>query len=110
MHINFTWRSDKPDREDLAQFWHLCRANNDDWRVCDQQPLGARLPTRLWYSGMADSETWATPLPADLELGTYSVFTGLYRQRDQERLPVANADGTPFTDAIVPLGSLTIDA
>ena len=79
------------------------------WFVYDHQPLGPRLPTRLWYSGLADSETWQAPLPADLAPGRYSVFTGLYRARDQERIPASGAEGTPWLDARVPLGSLLVE-
>ncbi|MCY3915340.1 MAG: hypothetical protein OXG49_04940 [Chloroflexi bacterium] len=110
MHVDFRWRTDADGSEDYAQFLHFIHEESGALWSFDQQPLGPRLPTRLWYSGMADTEAWAAPLPADLESGTYAVFTGLYRQSDLERLPVENADGTPFIDASVPLGSLQIDA
>ena len=67
------------------------------------------MPTRLWYSGMVDMGTWAAPLPADLAPGNYAVYTGLYRQSDTERLPVASADGTLFADARVPLGTMNTE-
>ncbi len=107
--IIFSWRSETEGREDLAQFLHLGNTESGEWRVFDQPPLGARLPTRLWYSGMADTETWAAPLPTDLAPGNYAVYTGLYRQSDKERLPVANADGRLFPDARVPVGVLTVE-
>ena len=92
------------------QFLHLGHVESGALcRSMTSSPLGPRLPTRLWYSGMVDTQTWAVPLPADLESGGYAVFTGLYRQSDLERLPVENADGTPFIDAAAPLGSLKID-
>ena len=75
--------------------------------VYDQQPLGPRLPTRLWYSGLADSETWRVPLPADVAPGRYAVYTGLYRANDKERLPAVGADGALFPDARIPLANLT---
>ena len=107
--ITFTWRSDEPGQEDLVQFLHLGNEETGTWWVHDQQPLGSRLPTRLWYSGLADSETWQVPLPADLMPGRYLVFTGLYRTRDLERIPTRDADGTPWLDARVPLGILIIE-
>lgn len=110
MPVAFRWRMDAEGREDYAQFLHFVHDESGALWSFDQQPLGPRLPTRLWYSGMVDRETWAAPLPAELGSGSYTVFTGLYRQRDLERLPVKNVDGTPFTDAAVPLGTLTIDA
>ena len=107
--IPFFWRSDVDGSEDFVQFLHFGHEDSDFWWGFDQQPLGARLPTRLWYSGLADSEVWQVPFPADLAPGRYAVYTGLYRLRDQERLPVSDTDGTPFVDARVPLGDITIE-
>ncbi len=109
LSMSFTWRSDVDSQEDHVQFLHLGREESGEWFVYDQQPLGRRLPTRLWYSGLADSETWSVPLPADLAPGRYSVFTGLYRARDQERVPAANVDGEPWLDARAPLGTMIIE-
>ena len=109
LNLKFTWRSDSQGLEDHAQFLHLGHAESGEWFVYDQQPLGARLPTRLWYSGLADSEVWSVPLPADLAPGRYDVFTGLYRARDKERVPTTDADGAPWLDNRVALGSLLIE-
>ncbi|MDE2774587.1 MAG: hypothetical protein OXI77_01470 [Chloroflexota bacterium] len=35
------------------------------------------MPTRLWYSGLADSETWALPPPEDLAAGFPSMTAPL---------------------------------
>ncbi|MCY4020902.1 MAG: hypothetical protein OXG39_15925 [Chloroflexi bacterium] len=109
LEITFSWRSDESGDEDHVQFLHFGREKTSEWFVYDQQPLGPRLPTRLWYAGLADSEAWQVTLPADLPPGRYSVFTGLYRARDQERVPARQADGRPWLDARVPLGSITIE-
>ena len=124
LKIAFTWRTDVAGQEDIVQYLHLGHVSpprdggsveggaesveSGEWFVYDHQPLGPRLPTRLWYSGLADSETWQVPLPADLAPGRYNVFTGLYRARDQERIPASGAEGTPWLDARVRLGVLTI--
>ena len=107
--INFAWRSKAEGREDHVQYLHLGHVETGAWFVYDQQPLGPRLPARLWYSGLADSETWRVPLPADLAPGQYSVFTGIYRARDQERVPASNSTGERWLDARVLLGALTIE-
>ena len=107
--IPFTWRADTPSSEEYAQFLHIGNEESGEWWVYDQQPLGARLPTRYWYSGLVDTEIWEVPLPADLPPGRYSVFTGLYRVSDKERLSATQPDGTRFVDARVPLGILTIE-
>ena len=124
--IPFTWRSDVSGQADYIQFLHLGHVSppreggsmeegaesveSGEWFVYDQQPLGSRLPTRLWYRGLADTETWQVPLPADLEPGEYRVFTGLYRAGNQQRVPATDRDGTPFVDARVPIGAITIEA
>ena len=84
--LTFTWRSNMDSREDHVQFLHFVHGESGDFWGYDQQPLGARLPTRLWYKGLADSETWAVPLPADLAPGRYEVFSGLYRPINQKRV------------------------
>ncbi len=107
--IAFEWRAESDGGEEFVQFLHLGHEESGEWWVYDQQPLGARLPTRLWYAGLVDSVTWEVPLPADLAAGRYAVLTGLYRKSDRERLPAKDADGTPYVDARVPLGFMVID-
>ncbi|MCY3832178.1 MAG: hypothetical protein OXG85_04115 [Chloroflexi bacterium] len=109
LNIIFAWRSDGAGLGDYSQFLHFVHTESGEWWGYDQSPLGPRLPTRLWYAGLADSETWHIPVPSDLAPGRYDVFTGLYRISDQERLPVTDADGTPWLDNRVALGSLIIE-
>ena len=106
--IEIGWRSEQDTSEDYSQFLHFVNRENGEWWGFDQPPLGRRLATRLWYSGLADTETWQVPLPHDRVPGTYSVFTGLYGLDDFERLPATSPDGIAYTEARVPLGSLTI--
>ena len=74
------------------------------WWVYDQNPLGARLPTRLWYKGLARQRNLAsTAAGRYLAPGRYRVFTGLYRTRDLERIPARDGDGDHFGDNRVPL-------
>ncbi len=110
LSISFSWHSESAGQEDHSQFLHFGHVDSGEWWVHDAQPLGPRLPTRLWYSGLADSETWQVDLPPDLQTGRYQVFTGLYRSHDSERVPASDANGEPFVDARVPLGTLTIAA
>lgn len=108
LFIAFSWRSDVAGAEDYAQFLHLLHQETGAFFGYDQEPLGPRIPTRLWYAGLSDTEDWRVPLPADLAPGRYNVYTGLYRARDQERLPASDAAGSPFQDARAPLGKLTV--
>ncbi len=56
MTIPFTWRSEIAGGEDHIQFLHVGHAESGEWWIYDQHPLGRRLPTRLWFSGLNDSE------------------------------------------------------
>ena len=103
-----TWEATKDGTEDWTQFLHFVHEETGALWNHDQQPLGARLPTRLWYEGLRDTETWQITIPEDLAPGRYAVYTGLYRLSDLARLSVSDADGMPLPDARVPLGFLTI--
>ena len=109
LSISFDWRADADDLVDYTQFLHFVHEESGEQWGYDQQPLGTRLPTRLWYSGLADSEIWRVPVPADLAPGTYELFTGLYRASDLERLPARDSAGVPYADSRVPLGSVKIE-
>lgn len=108
LRLRFEWFSEVHGQEDYVQFLHFGHKDSGEWWVYDRQPLGPRLPTRLWYRGLADAETWEAPLPLDLAPGKYDVYTGLYRLLDRERIPVKDADGAPWRDARVLLGSVSI--
>ena len=106
LSLRFAWRSDVDSVEDHVQFLHFVQEDSGAWWGYDQQPLGPRLPTRLWYAGLADSETWTVPLPADLAPGRYALYTGLYRASDLVRVPAHDVAGQPRRDARILLGHL----
>ncbi len=108
--IPITWRSNADSREDYSQFLHFVHVESGAQWGYDQPPLGLRLPTRLWYAGLTDTETWQVTLPPDLAQGQYDVFSGLYNSRDLQRLPATDPAGALYLDARVSLGSLTIDS
>ncbi len=109
LDVAVAWRSVADDHDNYSQFLHFVHTESGEWWVFDQLPLGPRLPTRLWYNGLADSETWQVPLPADLAPGHYEVFTGLYRFSDLKRVPVKDPNGMPWLDNRVALGSLIVE-
>lgn len=108
--VSMAWRAELEDSQTYIQFLHIGNEETGLWHVYDQEPLGQRLPTRLWYSGLADSETWEVPLPYDFPPGSYKVFTGLYRSQDKERVTATNSDGAQFKDARIPLGALMVQS
>ena len=110
MSITVAWRNSETGNEDYIQFLHFVHVETGVQWGHDQQPLGARLPTRLWYSGLVDSETWQVPLPADSRArdATMSspVSTG---SATRSAFPRPTPTGAPFQDARIPLGSLIIE-
>lgn len=117
--FSFTWQTETLGNDDYSQFLHFVpvsspeageanASENSQWWGFDQLPLGARLPPRLWYSGLQDSEIWEVPIAADVEAGNYALFTGLYRQSDLARLAASDKDGRLYADDRVPLGFLMI--
>lgn len=118
--FSFYWEAERPGSEDYSQFLHFVPVSspeagaagavgNGQWWGFDQLPLGERLPTRLWYSGLQDSETWEVPIPAEAAAGNYALFTGLYRLSDLARLAASDKDGMSYADARVPLRTLDIE-
>lgn len=108
LKLTFTWSSAADGVEDMVQFLHFHHEESDFIWVHDQPPLGSRLPTRLWYAGMVDQETWQIALPAELPIGSYQLYTGLYRSSDTERITALDEDGAEIRDAIIPLASIEI--
>ncbi len=109
LSITFTWISEHGDHVDMSQFLHMRHLQSDEYWTHDQQPLGDRMPTRLWYAGLMDSETWSLDLPADIEPGLYTVYTGLYRASDGQRIAaVDHADQRWPADRII-IGTLEVD-
>ncbi|MCY4009174.1 MAG: hypothetical protein OXF22_05425 [Anaerolineaceae bacterium] len=108
LKLTFLWSSAAAGVEDMVQFLHFHHEESDFIWVHDQPPLGARLPTRLWYPGLVDQETWQITLPADMPKGRYQLYTGLYRNSDTERIAAYDASGNEIQDDIIPLGSIEI--
>ena len=108
LNVAFTWSSANDGTEDAVQFLHFHHEESDTIWHHDQPPLGARLPTRLWYTGLEDREAWQIDLPDDLPTGRYQLYTGLYRSIDTERITAYDESGNEFQDAIIPLGTIEI--
>ena len=108
LNVSFTWSTANDGAEDWTQFLHFVHEESGYFWNYDQPPLGARLPTRLWYAGLADQETWQFTLPADLPAGRYQLYTGLYRLSDLARMTVYDVFGESLPEARLPLGFIQI--
>ena len=109
LSAHFAWRADVDGEDDFIQLLHLQHSDSGQVFAFDQPPLGARLPTRLWFGGLAEAETWHAPLPADMPPGRYQVLTGLYHSSSIERVPARDARGGQFRDMLVPLGDVLLE-
>ena len=109
LSAHFAWRADVDGEDDFIQLLHLQHSDSGQVFAFDQPPLGARLPTRLWFGGLAEAETWHAPLPADMPPGRYQVLTGLYHSSSIERVPARDAAGAQFQDMLVPLGDVLLE-
>ena len=108
LSVDFTWSTANDIDEDWTQFLHFVHEESGFFWNHDQPPLGMRLPTRLWYAGLADRETWQSTLPADMPTGRYHLYTGLYRLSDLARMTVYDVFGAPLPEARLPLGFIQI--
>ena len=106
--VGVTWSSANDSSVDTVQFLHFHHETSDTIWNHDQPPLGARLPTRLWYAGLQDQETWRITIPDGITPGRYQLYTGLYRSSDTERIAAYDESGNEFQDAIIPLGTIEI--
>ncbi len=110
LEVAITWHSDAEGSQDYTQFLHFVHEETGMQWGYDQPPLGSRLPTRLWYAGLLDTEIWQVPVPDDIVPGKYAIYSGLYHSQDMQRLPARDADGMPLPDARALLGTLEIAA
>ena len=108
LSVDFTWSAANDGGEDWTQFLHFVHEESGYFWNHDQPPLGARLPTRLWYADLADRETWQFILPDDMPAGRYQLYTGLYRLSDLERMTVYDEFGDPLPDERLSLGFMQI--
>ena len=109
IQIRFSWSSSEHGREDYTQFLHFVHEESGYFWNHDQPPLGARLPSRLWYAGLSERESWRFTLPAQLPPGAYRVYTGLYRQSDLTRLPSRDRRGVLAPEGRNPIGTIEIE-
>ena len=108
LDIPITWYSAAEGRHDYTQFLHFVHEETGLQWGQDQPPLGSRLPTRLWYAGLLDTETWQVTVPDDVAPGDYAIYSGLYNSQNFSRSTAAGAAGIPFANARVPVGILRI--
>lgn len=103
--VKLVWRADELFEDTYSVFVHLI--NNEGVLVAqsDGGPANWARPTIGWLPGEFITEERLIQLPADLPAGDYTLYAGLYRQSDSQRL-------TPplFPDGRVLIFSIVIDS
>ena len=109
LEVTFGWGTESAGSEDWTQFLHFEHDESGSFWNEDQMPLGLRLANAPLVCRVASQRSVAFTLPADLQPGRYSIYSGLYRLSDMQRLGVTLADGTQPVDARIPLGIILIE-
>jgi hypothetical protein len=113
LELTLYWFARQSPTEDFKVFVHLdpateLRANGVTGRAgqTDAQPGFNFMPTTRWQRGELIADHYRVKIADQAAPGTYEIFTGMYRQRPVQNLPVVSAQATP--DNRVQLGAVTI--
>ncbi len=95
----------------LTVFVHLVSAEGKIGAQADGPPLNGDYPTTLWRIACRVKDVHRLQLPADLPAGEYRILVGLYDANDPAyaRVPAFDADGSPYPDQAVPVGTITVE-
>ena len=69
-------------------------AQKDGYSVCDREP------TTTWSPGKLITDMYDIPVAADAPNGMYPLYTGLYLEETQARLPVLDATGNAIDNHV----------
>jgi hypothetical protein len=101
--VKLVWRADELFEETYSVFVHVLNSEGSLVAQSDGGPANWARPTTCWLPGEYIFDERLIQLPADLPAGTYTLYAGLYRPADGQRLLT-----TSFPDGRVPLISITI--
>jgi hypothetical protein len=100
--LSLTWQAAAAPQEDYMTFVHVLDAGGQLIGQADGPPLGGDYPTAWWSPGetIVDARSLSLPPEAD------RVTIGLYRLRDETRLPIVDDTGqrVPNDEIVLPVG------
>ncbi|MAS32647.1 MAG: hypothetical protein CL610_01495 [Anaerolineaceae bacterium] len=108
--LRFWWQTDAPVNDDLVQFLHLQHTETGHYEVIDHPPLLETFPTSGWPDNFHAIGEWTAQEIGDLPAGQYDVYTGLYDQNSQQRIPARNGNNEYVPDHRIHLGQMTVTA
>lgn len=103
--LTLFWKSVAPTPANYTIFIHLRAAGGAQVAQRDAQPLDGSYPTSQWRVGETVIDPQAVELPPELPPGEYSLWAGMYRLENLERLPVT---GDRSGENAVRLGTLVV--
>ena len=104
MQVTLHWEVLKRTDENLIVFVHMFDAQDDFVVGHDSIPMSRTYPSAVWSPGELLADTHTLSVYDGIEPGEYRLVAGMYRFRDNQRLPVRDANGRRFTDDLIPLG------
>jgi len=106
--VTLDWGALQASEVSYTAFVHLWEPGMEEpLAQSDAQPRQGWYPTQFWRRGDHVSDIHMLQIPADAPAGEVRLWAGLYRSTDGVRA-AAFADGQPYIDNLIPLGSVCI--
>jgi len=97
--LTLYWRPLGPVSHSYTVFNHIVGPDGSLVGQHDGIPMQGQVPTTCWVPGEVVTDVHHISLPAEVESGTYTLLTGLYRWETKERLDV-RGDGAHDDGAV----------
>jgi len=108
MHGALYWQAQSPPTRALTVFLHLYSTDGKLWSQHDAPPRRGTYPTTQWSPGEIIVDQFDMEIPADMPVGTYSLFVGMYDSLTQERVTIVD-DKSPVLDRRLFLMNIMVD-
>ncbi|MCX6044467.1 MAG: glycosyltransferase family 39 protein, partial [Chloroflexi bacterium] len=93
--LTLYWRAQRPLDQSYKVFNQSFYGNGTMVAQKDSYPVCDRQLTSTWYPGELITDIYDIPVAVDAPAGLYPLYTGLYLEETQARLPVLDARGKP---------------
>ena len=108
-HVALYWQAQSPPTRALTAFLHLYSTDGKLWSQHDAPPLRGTYPTANWSPGEIIVDQFDMEIPADMPVGTYSLFIGMYDSLTQERVTIVDDSKSPVSDRRLFLMNIMVD-
>lgn len=108
LELTLYWQALSTADKSYTVFAHLLDAGGVLQAQQDAIPCQGQCPTNDWLAGEYLRDSYRIPLPEALPPGRYQLEIGMYDAATLQRLPAADAGGTPQPDKRLLLGSVSV--